>query len=143
MTLTTIERVDTTEVPPAKTPKQILLDAADILEQEGKWTQGDWFEACDTNPDGVSYCADGALTVAAGITRVELTDDGDIIQHHLGRYDSDDVEAVYQAYETAYTLASAYVRERGTHGGIIHYNDANGRTQTEVVGALRAAAQLA
>lgn len=127
-----------------KTPKQILLDAAAILEEEGKWMQGEWHEACETAPDGISHCADGALTVAAGITTLTVTrtEDGELqlTQHHLLR--DGDTEPLYEAYEAAYDEASSYVRtlHAGT-GGIVHYNDADGRKQQEVVAALRGAAQ--
>lgn len=124
-----------------KTPKQILLDAADILAAENAWTQGDYHVPCEVAPSGVSHCADGALSFAAGLVTFELDTRGRLVEKHAtGLYDpNNEPTPQYEAYLEAYRVAGEHVRP-GSAGGIIHYNDTDGRTQQEVVDALRGAA---
>lgn len=126
-----------------KTVSQVLDEAADILTEEGKWTQGDYHvpTSCDTDETGVSHCADGALAFAAGVVSNFRFEDGELRYDWLG----DDAESVpiREVYENAYVAAGNYVRSAlGHYGGIINYNDTDRRTQAEVVAALRGAADV-
>jgi hypothetical protein len=118
-----------------KTPKKILLDAADLLEAEDAWTQGEWHEPCSTAPSGFSYCAEGALEVAAGIVHLALDDAGNLIRRYP---DSPERQL---AFRQAVAVAVDYAKElTAGRWGIIGYNDAEERKQEEVVAALRGAA---
>ncbi|MEL7994248.1 hypothetical protein AAG656_28510 [Streptomyces albidoflavus] len=106
------------------TPTQVadLLDrAADHIDRVG-WTQGDWHEETPgLQPKDSPACADGALAVAAY---------GD--PFGAGGHREPDRFALHSAAVTA------LIRHIGA--GLIDWNDAEGRTKGEVVGAMRAAA---
>lgn len=147
MTYTVEERSGIT-IDVVKTPKQILEDAANILEAENAWTQGDYHQHCDVAPSGVSHCADGALYTAAGMVTFEYDEETNTLRELRPTWEQIEgdgpVAQQYRAYEQAYQLASDHVRGLGISGGIIAYNDKHGRLQSEVVAALRGtAAQLA
>lgn len=99
-----------------KTPKQILLEAAELIEQPGKWTQGafardhggDGTAFCD--PDAVCWCAEGAIAKVAG---------------------------------GCGTASSALAALGIVTGGIYSYNDAPGRMASEVASKMREAAEEA
>ena len=106
------------------TPTQVadLLDrAADHIDRVG-WTQGDWHEETPgLQPKDSPVCADGALAVAAY---------GD--PFGAGGHREPDRFALHSAAVTA------LIRHIGA--GLIDWNDAEGRTKDQVVGAMRAAA---
>lgn len=104
-------------------PSEVLAKAADLIEPEGAWTQGALGR--DENEDdieeshelAVCWCAIGALCEASG-----------------DRYASElraRVEALIEAPDG-----------RGTYP-LARWNDTPGRTQSEVVAALRSASDLA
>ena len=99
-----------------------LLDrAADHIDRVG-WTQGDWCEEKPgLQPKDCPVCAGGALTVAAY---------GDPFS--TGGHCKPDQFALRVAAVTALI--------RHICDGLIDWNDAEGRTKGEVVGAMRAAA---
>ena len=102
----------------SKTVADILTAAADLIEPEGRWTQGTWARTADGRGDArpgtaCSWCLYGAILEA-------------------GRgCDSDDTE---DALQTVMDVV-------GKHP--ISWNDSFTRTQAEVVAALRAAAEKA
>lgn len=104
-----------------KTISEILFAAADLIEPEGKWTQGcsarnaEGNSASATRPDAVCWCAVGAIWCAAESHTSKLADAA-----------TDELEQVL--------------------GGLIavgKWNDAPERTQAEVVAKLREAAEKA
>jgi hypothetical protein len=111
---------------PAHSPlsaADVLARAADLIEPEGRWTQGE--SARTSTGDGlvdaladeaVCWCAAGAVSRAAGET-------GDM-------------------YGNAMRALSDYLKLR-SYPLITEWNDNLGRTQAEVVAALRSAAALA
>lgn len=114
---------------------QILDEAADLLAEEGRWTQGEWHAPCRIDDNGVSHCADGAIEVASGLVSNFRFEDDRL------RWDISDDPEVEAAYQAAYDTASIFVRgDRHPGRGILHFNDEVGRTQEEVVAALRGAA---
>lgn len=104
---------------PLTKPSDILSAAADLIEQPGKWQQHAWATNAageyvdDTDPDAVCFCASGAINRTAG-----------------GSF--------------ALTAAKAKDAFWDTLGEKpLRFNDAPGRTQAEVVTALRQAAEKA
>jgi hypothetical protein len=116
---------------------EVLAKAADLIEPEGAWTQfisaaetpllsedeaptdeeGDPIEPDESAPEMRCWCATGAIWKAA------------------------DLGWAAQPSDPRATAAD-YVRQIvGDH--VPHWNDAPGRTQAEVVAALRQAAELA
>lgn len=101
------------------TPSEILLKAADLIEQKG-WTQGAYarsgeFEVSSLHREATCYCTIGAIICATGEARM------------LGRGVVDGTKARLFAMI-------------GDHD-IVSWNDTPGRTKEEVVEALRRAAQ--
>lgn len=115
-----------------------LALAADLLEPEGAWTQGAFsrnadgsidFGGEDGDPDGVAdnpvcWCALGALAKVGGH---DLTQRGYPLMGPL--------------HEASTLLASVVGKSTGL--GAADWNDEIGRTQAEVVSALREAAARA
>ena len=96
---------------------EVLEKAANLIEPEGKWTQGDLAvdangdETWTADPNSVCFCAEGAIMhVSFGQPREPIFRE---FRHALG------VDRIYE------------------------WNDAPGRTQAEVVAKLREAAALA
>lgn len=111
-----------------KTVADILTAAADLIEPEGRWTQGHTARdrdgrvvPCDAR-NAFCYCAIGALWRAGGLAR--LTEARTALAQALGYH------------------ADKYNRWRGK-APVPCWNDAPERTQAEVVAALRAAAEKA
>lgn len=98
----------------------VLNAAADLIEPEGCWTQGAYARHENGNPIGpmednaTCWCLSGAI---------QRIDKG-------------------SQFSRAWETFDTFVRRRG-HDHIAAFNDAPGRTQTEVVAALRKAAQRA
>lgn len=94
----------------------ILDRAADLIEPEGAWIQGDWALDAEGNAagyhGGVCWCADGAILQVA---------------HSI----PGGPDEAWEAFTDAVGVS------------LIGFNDAPGRTQAEVVAALRAAAEKA
>lgn len=100
----------------AKSVADILNAAADLIEPEGRWTQGEWKrERIDT--DECAWCAEGAIALAAGIGCFYMVRDSE----------------PYRAFRNSLPKRQ----------DPFEWNDAPGRTQAEVVTALRAAAEKA
>lgn len=105
---------------------EVLAAAADLLEKLGAWTQFDFAHdavgrAVDyTSSDAVCWCARGAIGV-------------------IGR-ENDDAD-----YRAVHRLWTAAAKQMGFDQieDIETWNDAPGRTQTEVVNTLRQAARQA
>ena len=98
----------------------VLNRAADLLEKPGAWTQGEW--ARDKNGEGeplpgsdVCWCAYGACYAVNGYT-----------------WRGCGLDVVYALDQ--WSRANSYP-------SIQHFNDEPGRTQAEVVAALREAAR--
>ena len=95
--------------------RRVLLDAADLIEPEGCWTQGNMAVDADGHlcmprgRDAVCWCALGAIARSSPSHGVSMDAVG-LLRLHL----------------------------KGSR--ISEWNDAPGRTQAEVVSALRAAA---
>jgi hypothetical protein len=114
-----------------KTAAEVLAEAADIIERDG-WTQHHFH-----TPDGC-HCALGAIGLASGEhLNIRVADDG-IVDWDLPRYGDPGYDAACHAYTVARDALSARV---GIH--VPSWNDADGRTQDEVVAELRAAAAAA
>lgn len=104
------------------TVSEVLSKAAALIEPEGAWgrnnyasdTRGEVVVAC--SPRAVCWCASGAIVRATG---------------------SDD------AFNPLAMQARLALRDILGEGSIPAWNDARGRTQAEVVSALREAAKLA
>lgn len=117
-------------------PADLLLRAADLLEPDGAWTQGAFSRNADGSvdaggedgdPDGaaanpVCWCALGAIAQVAGH---DLTQRGYPLTGPL--------------HDASKLLANVVGRATGI--GAADWNDEEGRTQKEVVEALRAAAR--
>lgn len=99
-------------------PSEILSKAADLIEPEGRWTQGASAHAGDGLATGA--CQDDAICWCLG---------GAIERTGYGHF-----SAVGDALK--YFTAT-------TGGALVSFNDAPGRTQAEVVAKLREAAALA
>ena len=101
------------------TPSEILDAAADLIEPDGRWTQGAWARDAklkptrEDGPESVCFCLYGALFRAAG------------------------QQGIWQP-ETHLREVLQYPNEN-----LISWNDDPARKQTEVVSALRRAADLA
>lgn len=108
----------------------VLEKAADLIEPEGAWTQGafakdqlgneylGYEESGDIREFGATcFCVFGALAIAEGV-----------IDPEWARLSEESLRSF---------LGFKYA------GEISHWNDTEGRTQAEVVSALRAAASLA
>lgn len=113
----------------AATIADVLDRAADLIEPEGAWCQHRL--ALKDAQGRLSRCAVGAVQQAA------FTASG-------GKYGSDlqyDAERVLNRFLGR--GAAGFVQVLGGVGGATTFNDALGRTQAEVVAALRAAAVIA
>lgn len=103
-------------LPPTK-PSEILSAAADLIEQPGKWTQGEYAKdgrgrGCyGFDEQAQCFCLLGAIQKVTG-------------------------------EEDTYELRK-HVRRVVGNRAINNWNDASGRTQAEVVAALRQAAEKA
>ena len=100
---------------------KILTQAADLIEPEGRWTQGAAARNAAGVPvyistDAACYCAMGAMALVAGAIDEDITD-------KVGWF-----EAVCAVQDIAHCVL------------LTDWNDASGRTQAEVVATLRAAA---
>lgn len=110
----------------ATKPSEVLSAAADLIEPEGAWTQGEFGRRADGSytmlpslREAVCFCAEGAIGRAAGIRDIA----------ELGASE-------------ALIFMERFVSP-GTPWAVSGWNDAPDRTQAEVVAALRAAAELA
>ena len=109
-----------------KTPADVLLAAAELLEKPGAWTQGaasrDAFGNSDDDneilPDAVCWCAWGAILRVSGCTKIGT--------------------GYSRKAEPAYDRLKEFI---GVDVPI--WNDHPSRTQSEVVETLRKAAALA
>lgn len=107
------------------TVAEVLERAADLIEPEGAWTRGAYAadecnDSIDTlHPDAKCFCAMGAVYRAAGASSLYKTGPLDVVN---------DVRK-HLITVVGTTMAS--------------FNDAPGRTQAEVVAALRSAAAVA
>jgi hypothetical protein len=99
-------------------PSEALTKAAELITPEGAWTQGNYRRP--TPDGGVCRCVFGAVG--------DATD--------CGVADAEDNYAPWIA-------AAIGITEGDRSTQIIRWNDAPGRTQAEVVEALRAASELA
>jgi hypothetical protein len=101
------------------TPAGILTAAAELLESPGAWTQGRWARNADdsgtlgNDPAAVCFCMLGAF------------------------------QRVTHCAETAAWSAAELILSSMLRCEVPEWNDTEGRTQAEVVAALRAAAELA
>lgn len=111
----------------AKSVADILNAAADLIEPEGRWTQGtlsrdesgcEVFDPWDSR--AACWCVAGAMQRAAGIRH----------EYHAEHW---------REYDAARHLLGKVVDRYS----IAHWNDGYSRTQAEVVAALRAAAEKA
>lgn len=108
------------------TVSQVLDRAADLIEPEGKWTQGGSYalsalgNSIDSiDPEAACFCAMGAVYRSAGVST----------WHKTGALELVDKARKHLATMLGVAMAS--------------WNDAPERTQPEVVAALRKAAALA
>lgn len=103
------------------TVSDVLSKAADLIEPEGAWTQGTWARRADgstpygeiSDEDAVCFCALGAIWRVCGAINITANRAEDALGTVLGKF---------------------------TVG---EWNDLNGRTQAEVVAALREASKRA
>lgn len=102
-----------------------LRAAADVLEQEG-WTQYEY-----ANDDGC-LCASGALLFVASEGKFRRPSQMSDLSYRM-------VQETYRRWDDAKWLASETV----AGGSLVQFNDTPGRTATEVIAALRAAADKA
>lgn len=104
---------------------EILDKAADLIEPEGAWTRGTLardnrgLDVAAEDANATCWCAAGAL------------------QHSIGGSWSDDGIGVYHAAREAVLLAVGLTDS----DRLANWNDTPGRTQQEVVTALREAAR--
>lgn len=92
----------------ATKPSEVLDAAANLIEPEGAWCQGQFH-------NGLSHCMAGAILLSGG-----------------------------RVFGAEYGFVSRVaILTFGPHSSLAHFNDAHGRTQAEVVSALRQAAELA
>jgi len=109
---------------PAVSVADVLNAAADLIEPEGRWTQGTWARSSvgDTDPidDAICWCAYGAIYQVCGRKWTPEANAG-------------------------MRLLCGVLRLGATDpmGSIGLWNDKEGRTQAEVVAALREAARPA
>lgn len=108
----------------------VLDRAADLIEPEGAWTQGSYAQDASANnlmvgsaKGAVCWCALGSIDKIVGTEGRE---------HPKPEWLS-----------AARTLASILEAKCGVNDTITSFNDAEGRTQAEVVAKLRQAASLA
>lgn len=114
-------------------PSEILTRAADLIAPEGKWAQG-WYaffedvsgkrRECDISEEyalAVCWCAVGAINCAGSLGSSIIDDAKDALISVIN--------------DQSFKIFRDEV--------IAHWNDAPERTQSEVVSALRAAAELA
>lgn len=102
----------------SKLPSQILDAAADLIEPEGRWTQGAFARTAKGRPIGLR---DGAAACWCAVGAIERVVGG----------------AIFTA-DRAFAFA-----QRSLQSAWAPFNDAPNRTQAEVVAALRKAADLA
>jgi hypothetical protein len=102
-----------------RTPADILNAAADLLEKPGAWVQETFGRR------GECYCVRGAISAAAGHNSLSIGDDPS--EEALAK-------ALFGPVRASQHLAGSL---------IVQWNDAKGRTQSEVVAKLREAAALA
>lgn len=106
----------------AKTVADILTAAADLIEPEGAWTQGEWWLTARAKPTKTAryaacMCVEGAIAKAAGIAPARV-----------------------YAHPAGAAFVDAIIP---FEWDIPEWNDAPERTQAEAVAALRAAADKA
>ena len=99
-----------------KSVPEILNAAASLLEKQGAWTQGSFYKMTD---DGPCMCAMGAIAIAGGLSWDA------VLNHPATKYLAEQVSGVRSGFPNVF---------------VAPWNDAPGRTQSEVVAALRDAA---
>ena len=127
-----------------KTASQILNDAADLLTEEGRWHQGQFwaFKRSVITPDvkGCSMCAHGAIEYCGSPYFKQTIDAG----NHPASYWSVEMrrgeEAMF-ADKTLSNLASAHYNAFKV-GLSFDFNDSSATTKQDVINLLREAAQL-
>ncbi len=107
-----------------KTASDILLEAADLLEEENCWGQGNFFNASQNH--GCTMCAHGAIAYCSNPVIKEAVKCGNITS----------------AYANLGVLCEpAHVRAFGA-GLTFAYNDSNLTTKQDVIDKLREAARI-
>jgi hypothetical protein len=118
------------------TPADTLRGAALYLERHG-WTQGDYYDYSDTDGTGSGLtpkaCAHGAIAIAAYGSPVE-------IPSHANRAERPDFAVAAAIFDDYIRVVVAPTTDDPDDLAGIWWNDADGRTATEVIAALRAAA---
>jgi hypothetical protein len=104
-----------------KTAAEILTEAADLIERHGHC------KGAFVSPDG-RFCAGGAMRVAAGV------------MDRSGRTVDVDLDAKWAALDVAAHAFRSHLGRVVAAVDTITWNDAPGRTQDQVVAALREAA---
>ena len=118
-----------------KTASQILLDTANLLEEEGRWTQGNYFRR-NKGERGCSMCAHGAIAYCNDNTlpNLDRSFQCDVINRNLNaaiNYQaSDGLTPVQLAHRAALDI-----------GLTIDFNDQSATTKQQVIVKLREAAQ--
>src|SRR5258708_15776269 len=103
---------------PVEKWRLILRKAAAMFEGKARWIQGGFY-----GKERESYCAVGAINVAAGFRPAECPSTSDLRLVHAA---------------LAKQIGHARMGDART---IWHWNDASGRTREEVIAVLRAAAE--
>lgn len=139
-----------------ETPQEALLSAAALLEEEGRWNQGTWFDHHNPNMDEYrddpycnswSACADGALQIVTiGLAKHEAFADVVIWDSltdgaYLEPYERDEsVKPEMKLYSEAKDLLTNAIRNttKNDYEEVVSFNDNNDRDS--IVSLMRSAA---
>lgn len=134
---------------PPTTPKEAILAAHALLEEEGRWVQGSWFDnpAQDVahdeykdNPFCNSWhaCMMGAVgIVTMGLTQQKFSDEGDV---HWRLRVLGSREGGAELYKAVESVLDDLARQKGVPQGAVAFNDSEGRTRQNVLDFLAEAA---
>lgn len=136
-----------------ETAQDVLLSAAALLEEEGRWTQCIWYNHLDQSADeysddpycnGWAACADGALQIVSiGLYKIKhhtswitLTDDAYV---RVGNRNN--ITNKRRIYSEARDLFQKKLEEKypGKYGGVEDYND-NVDSRDDVISLMKEAA---
>lgn len=128
--------------PEEKTAKQILLEAASILEEEGRWCTGDFFTP-HYNSKGCAMCAHGAITYCANPQAKQMADNGYWYSAGSKAYSSKVIvdNSFSEGYVVEHFGQEGLAHHKAVKMGLTyHFNDDPNTTQQDIVRKLREAA---
>jgi hypothetical protein len=122
-------------------------DAADLLE--GHWMQGEWYQNIYADddvdePSGYAYCLEGGLAAALGMTISGMEDKErkELLSCSVYNAVLETVNRhVWQKEVDAGNIKEDEYREWYGIGDLPNWNDAEGRTEQEVIDLLRKTAK--